>query len=401
MMSSKNSGLSIEIIASEEAFVAIKSEWDQLVEKSINSSFYSTYPFVYTTWKYYRNENDQLFILVVRRGATLVGIAPFRIESVKLGNIRIIKGIRLKVIRFIAEWGNGDKPSIVTTEEPELIWSRIFQYLNKDYTKWDIISLAEQPENSPVLNQKLLRNIWYSVMVVPDSTSYTISISGTWEEYIKTRGKNTRRTWKNGREKLFNLPEGVCFQCIEDPETMSEALKRFISIEQSGWKKNRDFSIGGNKINERFYEECLVRLAEKNMVAIYLLTSGITDIAAEIIYKNHNIVYFANITYREEYAKYSPGVIMRAEIINSLFGTHYKECDLLGFQSEEKNTLKKNWSTGSQQTIRIQVYKKTLFSLLYINEDSLKHVPQKFMAIMFGTMVDISEFFKGALAYIT
>ena len=82
----------------------------QLIEKSINPSFYSTFPFVYTAWKHYRSENDQLFILVVRRDATLVGIAPFRIESVKVGNIRLLRGMRLRVIRFIAEWGSGDKP---------------------------------------------------------------------------------------------------------------------------------------------------------------------------------------------------------------------------------------------------------------------------------------------------
>jgi len=381
MTITKNYELRIERIASEEAFVAIKDEWDQLTEKSIDSSFYATYSFVHTAWKYYRSDNDQLFILVVRRGATLVGIAPFRIESIKMGNIRLIRGIRLRVIRFIAEWG--DKPTIVTTEEPEIMWDRIFQYLTKEYTQWDMISLAEQPANSPVLIQRLLRNIWYTARSVPESNSYYVSITGTWEEYIKTRGKNTRRTWKNGREKLFNLPEGVCFQCVEDPETLPEGLKRFISIEQSGWKKNRDFSVGGNEINKRFYEELLIHLAQKNMVAIYFLTSGTTDIAGELLYKNHNIAYLAQITHRQGYAEYSPGVILRAEIIKALFGTHYKRCDLLGFRGEE-NSLKKNWSTGALQTMTIQVYKKSLRMFLYMNGDKVKNAPRKFIAIMTG-----------------
>lgn len=394
-----NKTLSIELITSEESFVAIKDEWDQLIEKSYNSSVYDTYPFVYTVWKHYRSENDQLFILVVRRGETLVGIAPFRIERVKLGNMRLIREIRLRRIRFIAEWGNGDKPSIVTTEEPELIWETIFQYLNKDYTQWDIISLAEQPENSPVLNQKLLSNIWYSLMVLPESTSYFISITGTWDEYIKKR-KNTQRTWKKDRKRLFARPEGVDFQCFDDPDNLSGALHRFIGIEQSGWKKNSNFSIGGSEKQKVFFEELLIQLAQKNMAAIYLLTLGNTDIAGALRFKYNTTIYASQITYDPLYAEYSPGVILNAEIIQSMFGTHYKKYDLLGFKGEE-NSLKKNWSTGSQQTIRIQVYKKTLFSLLYANEDSLKHMPQKFMAIIFGTMEDISKFFKGTLAYIT
>ena len=153
-MNVKSDGLKIEIIDSEEALLAIKDEWDTLIDKSINPSFFATFPFISTAWKYYRNDNDQLFILVVRRGATLVGIAPFRIENMKAANIRL-----LRVIRFIAEWGSGDKPSIVTTEEPDLIWNRIFEFLNKEYNQWERICLIEQPENSPILIQNIFQ--WY------------------------------------------------------------------------------------------------------------------------------------------------------------------------------------------------------------------------------------------------
>jgi len=380
-MNMKSEELRVELIASEEAFLALNDEWDALIDKSINPSFYATYPFVYATWKYFRSENDQLFILLVRRGVTLVGIAPFRIESVKAGNIRL-----LRMIRFIAEWGSGDKPSIVMTEEPERLWDRIFQYLDKEYTHWDMIHLPSQPANSTVLNQKLLGNIWYSSRVVPDFTSFYVSITGTWEEYVKIRGKNTQRTWKNSSKKLFNLPEKVCFQCVEDPDTMPEALERYIIIEQSGWKKNCDHSVGGSEKIKRFYEELLTHLAHKNMAAIYLLTSGTTDIAGAILYKNKSTVYIAQITYRPTYAKYSPGVILTTEIIKTLFGTHYKECDFLGFQGEEKNTLKKNWSSGTLQTITIQVYKKSLCMylcmFLYISRNRLLNLKRKAIADM-------------------
>ena len=380
-MNMKSEELRVELIASEEAFLALKDEWDALIDKSINPSFYATYPFVYTTWKYFRSENDQLFILLVRRGATLVGIAPFRIENMKAGNIRL-----LKVIRFIAEWGSGDKPSIVMTEEPERLYDRIFQYLNKEYTHWDMIHLPSQPANSPILNQKLLGNIWYSTRVVPDFTSFYASIIGTWEEYLKTRGKNTRKKWNKSRKKLFDLPEGVICQCLEDPETMQDALKRFIEIEQSGWKNNRDFSVGGSEKKIRFYEEMLIQLAHKNMAAIYLLTSGTTDIAGALIYKCKSTVYGAQITFRPTYAEYSPGVILNAEIIKTMFGTQYREFDFLGFQGDEKNPFKKNWSSGTLQTITIQVYKKSLCMylcmFLYISRNRLINLRRKAIANM-------------------
>ena len=377
MIYTKSDDLRIERIDSDEAFRAIENEWDALIDKSPNSTFYSTYPFVHTAWTNYRSENDQLFILLIKRGATLVGIAPFRIQSMKAANIRL-----LRVIRFIAEWGGGDKPAIVTTEEPEWIWDRIFQYLDKEYTQWDMISIAEQPADSPVRKQKILGNIRYSARIVPEFTSYYVSITGTWEDYLKKRGKNTQRTLRYSRKKLFSLPEGVYFQCVEDPETLPEALARYIRIEQSGWKKNLDFTIGGSEENMLFHKELLKHLVDKHMVAIYFLTSKATDIASTILYKHKSTVYSARITYNPEYAKYSPGVILNTEILKTLFGTHYQTCDFFGFDGEGKNTFKKIWCNGTLDIITLQIYKKSLYMsvciFLYVHGYRLfKYLPRR------------------------
>ena len=371
-MNTDPESLGIEVIDSEEAFIAHKDEWDALIEKSINPSFYATYPFVYTAWKHYHGENDQLFILFVRRGATLVGIAPFRIESMKMGNTCLIRSIRLRMIQFIAEWGGGDKPAIVATEQQESIWNRIFQFLNDEFSQWDGLVLVEQPEDSPVLNQRFLSKIRYFARIVPESTSFYLSLTGTWEEYTKNLGKNTLRTWRKDTKKIFNFPECVKFQCFDNPDSLPDALQRFIALEQSGWKKNSPFSVGGNEKQKAFYEDLLNILVPKNMVAIYFLTSGATDIAAKLIFKCHSKVYSAQVTYNSKFANYSPGVILTAEIIKTFFGTQYKEFDFLGFRNDRKNDAKKNWSTGTRQTITITIYKRNSRMVLYMMGDRLK-----------------------------
>jgi len=365
--------LKIEIIDSDEAFIALKHEWDILTERSINPSFYATYPFVFTAWKHYHREDDRLFILVVRQGPTLVGIAPFRIGRVDVGNIRLLKGVQLRVIRFIAEWGNGDKPAILTTERPERIWDRIFQFLTREFTQWDGIWLVEQPVSSPILTRKAVRKIWYSTSVVQNVPSFYTSIKGTWEDYLKTRGKNTFRTWKNSRKKLFELPGGAFFQYIADPDSMGAALKRFIDIEQSGWKKDQEFSVGGNEKNRRFYEELLVVSAQKGMASIVFLSLGTTDIAGMIVYKYKTFVYGAQVTYCQKYAAYSPGVILNAEILRTLFETHHGEYDYLGFQkADEKNSLKKKWSTGSREMITLIINKRNVRMGIFMQGTRLK-----------------------------
>jgi CelD/BcsL family acetyltransferase involved in cellulose biosynthesis len=374
--------LKIEIIDSDEGFIALKNEWNTLTEKSINPSFYATYPFVFAAWKHYHREDDRLFILVVRQGPTLVGIAPFRIGKVDVGNIRLFKGMQLRVIRFIAEWGSGDKPAILTTESPECIWDRIFQFLTREFTHWDGIWLVEQPVNSPILTRNAVRKLWYSTSVVKNAPSFYTSITGTWEDYLKTRGKNTQRTWRRDTKKINNLPEGVKFQCFDTPETLPSALKRFIAIEQSGWKRNKSFSVGGNEGNRRFYEELLILLATQNMAAIYLLTSGTTDIAGKLIFKCHTTIYSAQVTYNPDFAHYSPGVLLTAELIKAFFGTRFEEFDFLGFRNDRKNDAKRNWSTGERATITIMVNKRNVRMVLFMQGTRLKTMLRNLVSFM-------------------
>jgi len=361
MINTKYEDLRIERIDSEEAFQAIENEWDALIDKSINSTFYSTYPFVFTAWKHFRSETDRLFILAVRRNGTLVGIAPFTIQSMKAANIRL-----LRVIRFIADWGGGDKPTIVTTEQPGLVWERIFEFLNEEFTQWDGIYLGEQPGDSLVLDSRLFQQNGVSPLVVSASNSFYVSLTGTWEEYLNSVGKNTLKRWKKDRKKLFTIYDEVTVQCIEEQVDLPDALKRFISIEQSGWKKHYDFSIGGNEKQRAFYEELISSLAYKKMVAFYFLKTGSTDIAGELLFKSKTTVYSAHVAFNPAYADCSPGILLSTETIKAYIGMNYKEFDFLTLPNDEKNDAKKNWSTGSRKTVSLLIGKRKLRMGLFI-----------------------------------
>lgn len=360
-MSRTLDSLTVEIIDSERKFTALEQEWDRLIAESDGSSFFSTFDFVHTAWKHFHGKADRLFILLVKRGERLVGIAPFMIKIRRIGGIPLIRAIK-----FIVEWGNGDKPTLVTTENPELIWTCIYRFLSTEFTQWESLYAMEQPMNSPLLKQPFFSEASYDSMVIQDSISFFVSLAGSWEEYKKNRSRNTRRNWSRYRKKLFALPYGINIHCFESSENLKEAIERFVSIEQSGWKKGCDFSVGGTTIQKKFHEELVLNLARKNMIGIYLLSSGNDDIAGVLIYKFKDIMYGGQITYNLEYAQYSPGVFLMVELIRQHFESHYKIFDFLGLQGEiPKNSFKRDWSTGEKETVKIMISKKNIRVFLY------------------------------------
>ena len=352
--------LSIRIIDSEEDFINLEDDWNRLVSESTDPSFFSTFYFVRTAWQHYAKESDSLFILVFQREEKIVAIAPFRIRVQRQRGCKI----SIRVIRFI-DW-DGDRPRLVTLEKEEIIWGKIYQFLKNEFKQWDMINLMEQSTDSAILRQGFFNNKRYFSKFGLETISYYISTQGTWEEYIKNRKRKVKENLRRRKKMLCLLSKDVSLECFENTKTIGEALNRYCSVEQSGWKKGASFSIGGIEGNRKFYESLIMNLVRNNMVSIYLLKYGEEDIAGKIIFKCKNISYSVQTAYRPSYSKYSPGTLLLVEIIKSLLENECKELDLLGMQREnERQNSKRDWATGVRETVRIRIYKISCRLILY------------------------------------
>ena len=109
-----------EIIDSLPGLDAIRDEYIELFQRARNPSFFCSFQFVRTAWVNFHGRRDRRLVLAVREAEKLVGIAPFIIEPEML-----LPKVPFRVIKFVAEWGDGDKPRLVTTQDEAWMWTRI------------------------------------------------------------------------------------------------------------------------------------------------------------------------------------------------------------------------------------------------------------------------------------
>jgi len=343
--------LSIKIIDTENEMIEHKKDWDRLIFNGIDSTIYSGFTFVHTAWRHFKTPNDELFILVVKQGSDIVAIAPFRIERQKFMGLPSIR-----IIRFIAEWGEGDKPRIISKIPVDLVWKRIHLFLHKEYRRWDSLYLLEQNKATLDIAQYIFNGSIYSQRSESLSNSYYISLSGSWDEYVSSLGSNTRRNWKKGRRLLEKNFQGVSFEKFSDSDQILQTLDRYILLEQSGWKKGMEFSVGGNDRVKSFYKELIYQLALDKMVSIYFLTDNHKVFSSAISYHCKDQIYGSHIAYDREYSKYSPGIFLLLEIAKSNFNSRFKVFDLLGLQNADKKAhYKKSWATGEIENYNITI----------------------------------------------
>ncbi len=363
--------MKIRVVDSDREFDALEGEWNRLSEKTA-PNFFSSFDYIRIAWKHFRGPNDRLHILVLSEGPSVVGIAPFFIERCR------IRRIPHRAIRWIAVW-EGDRPRLLVDGREEMFWDEILRFLSREFLSWDVLDLIEQPRNGPEGRgwSFLARSGWYWEEE-PDAIDYYVSLEGSWDEYLKGLGSDTRGQWRRKNRRLSSLPGGCAVERISDRSRMQDALDRFVRLERSGWKAGAGIGVAKDGRHLAFYEDLLARLSGKGQVVAYFLTGGGEDIAGWICFIHRDVVYFRHTAYAPAYAAYSPGILIQAEVIQELFRNAYRELDLLGMREDGSPTRHKTeWATGRRESIRLTAYRVTSRLLPLIILKRLRRILKK------------------------
>jgi CelD/BcsL family acetyltransferase involved in cellulose biosynthesis len=345
--------MKIRVVDTDSEFDALEESWNRLSDKT-TPNFFSSFDYVRTAWEHFRGPNDRLYILVLSEGPSIVGIAPFYIHIERYGKWEI----PYRTIRWIAMW-EGDRPRLLVGENEEMCWIEIFRFLESQEHSWEVLDLVEQPMDGPEgRGWSFLPRFGWHWEKEPDTIDYYISLEGSWDDYLKGLGSETRNQWRRKARRLSSIPGGYVMERISDPKQMQMALDRFVRLERSGWKAEAGVGAGKDKRHLAFYEDLLVRLAGKGQATAHFLTSSREDVAGWICFNQRNVVYFRHTAYSPTYSAYSPGILIQAEVIQELFREAYRELDLLGMK--EDGTVprhKTEWATGRRKTIHLTAYR--------------------------------------------
>jgi CelD/BcsL family acetyltransferase involved in cellulose biosynthesis len=366
----------IEIIDSLPGLDRIESGYERLFERSRNPSFFCSFPFVRTAWAHFNQASDRLLVLAVRKRGQLVGIAPFMIEPDKLFGL-----YPFRVIRYVADWGDGDKPAIVTTEDERTVWKAVCAFLKCDFTAWDAISFDEQPLESPLAEAGCFPESAFRIRRTNRVWSFRTALSGAWSDYLRSLKGKVRGDWARCRRRLEEHAQPLAVEWFEAPDEVGRALDRYAALERRTWKGDAVFSVGGTAEQLGFYRDLVDRSATKGRVAICFLRSGRDDAAAALIFRSINVVYGAQICYAPELGKFSPGIVLNAEIMKRHFDSHFTAFDFLALQGGTTDgRFRSNWATESQQLATITIFKRGFRDRLYRMDKRIHRAKQGMFA---------------------
>ena len=81
--------LSVSIVDTESEFLALKDEWNDLVERDELATFFQTWEFQYHTWRIFSNVVAPCIFLVREKDGRLIGCAPLGSRVWRFGPLSV------------------------------------------------------------------------------------------------------------------------------------------------------------------------------------------------------------------------------------------------------------------------------------------------------------------------
>jgi CelD/BcsL family acetyltransferase involved in cellulose biosynthesis len=328
--------LTIEIVREAQRFTALSETWDALAAPmGTPLACHTWYNVVLATL---RQPLFELSVVLVWDGNLLVAAAPLILD-------RMDFPARLVAIdSFVGE---------------------PFRLLYRDQEALEVLARACSGLRHPMLYRRLqsgkadlvlLSTALRSKAVVhctPRHSSVTVQLPGNFESFeaaMSTSRRSTiRRKWRAAmREHGDILTEFV----RPEPKDVVEQLARFEAIEGSGWKQRSGTALAADPKMSDLVSRLGIAFAQKGLLVLAYLKIGGRDAACRFILQQQSGWFEIKIGFDEEFARFSPGVLLMHETLREASRIGIGAYSFLGLREGWQD----NWPHEETEDFRVSTY---------------------------------------------
>ena len=327
----------VDVVSDYAAFVAMRAEWNDAVERAAIPHPFLTHEWVRTWWDAF-GAAATLHILVVRREGRIAAIAPLMRETV------LKFGVPLRRIRFIANV-HTPRTDVIIAGDREQSYRAIWEALCGSRHRWDVIQLGNVEHESETLRvlpalaaaDACPTGVWTS------SDSPYLPLTGTWDGYLQQLSAKFRSNLRNRMSRLTKLGE-PSLEIITDRDAILAAQDDAWRLESSGWKKESGTAITSDPAVHRFYTSLIEQGTAAGWLQLLFLKAGDRRVATSYGAVFDGRLMLFKTGYDPEYAPCAPFKLLTYLAIQHAYAGGLIEVDFLG----DAEPWKLEWTSTSR-----------------------------------------------------
>jgi CelD/BcsL family acetyltransferase involved in cellulose biosynthesis len=209
-----------------------------------------------------------------------------------------------------------------------------------------------EDEASEAAAREALRSAGYFVAAERGPFSPYLRLPTTWDELLRGASRNLRS--QLGRRRRALEREGrLTFRTTAGGSALDRDLDLVLRVEGSGWKARSGTAILSKPGNERLYRSFAQAAAARGWLRLHLLELDGVPIAVDYGCAFGGGGFLLKTGFDERYARLSPGLVLRAEVLRSSIEEGLGFYDFLG----GPDGYKVRWTSDVRARVTLRAYR--------------------------------------------
>lgn len=346
----------VEVIDREDGFLALREEWDDLLQASAADGVFLTWEWLHTWWRCL-SAGRTLSLLTVRSGEHLLAIAPFARRAPTLSPFRPLSTVELLGSDDV---GSDYLDVIARRGTEEAVASALAERLAEDRLMLDLPRLPAIGAVACRVAERLEQAGWSSARRQPDVCPVITLTGRTFESYLLSLGSEHRYNFRRRRRSLSKAHK-VRFAAVESDAERRHALGLLISLHNQRWEVRGGSTAFHSPELLRFHDEVTSALLKRGWLRLFVL--WLDDTPAAVLYgvSYRGTFSFYQSGFDPAYSRQSVGLVTMGLAIERACEEQIGVYDFLHGHEAYKSL----WTRERRDLIRLEVYPPHTRGLLY------------------------------------
>ncbi len=290
--------VAVELVDNPEGIVALKSDWDRLIDASAYATIFQTFEWHQAWWSAF-GDSLRLHILVIKIGKTVAGLCPLMSRGPH-------ESPHKRVLEFMGT-PNADYCDIIGPDK-RLLWGAVLKYLGEHVDQWGTVILDQISERSP--SATILEEALKNSGVIHRKTMSDLCVAYEYDGPANEREHFELYRAKNVK-KAVRLLENMGKLKYEryDGEEVEHHLNALMHLHITRWSQTSTPSKFLQEKNRQFYHELATQLSPKDEIHLTALYAGTIPVAYCLKFDFRGTVNHYTLAFNPYLTKFSPGVV--------------------------------------------------------------------------------------------
>ena len=311
--------LTVERVNDPAVLEALRETWNTLLATNATRTAELTYEWQMAYWKY-SSRDSELFVLVVKDGPEVIGIASMRVVR------RRVLGVRVRELRFIADKESNYQDFIIGRNRPAVLQA-IANYLKAHHDQWDILYLARLSSKADTcawFEQAFAG--WGHSRVADVEKVVSLQTAGGWAAYAQATHKHRKHATRC-KKRLERFGTVGQFRCATEAELVAN-LEVFFELHRSRWNGTQTPSQFNTGCVCDFYREVSPALFAKDQLDLHVITVADQPVAMAYSFRFDGVAVGQLETYDTAFQRGAPGIVCLESYVEWAFVAGVKTIEM-------------------------------------------------------------------------